>query len=177
MSSEPNKQDNRQVGTEGGTYIEGGASTGGGDVVDSKITNYYSLDMDKITRVIEEALPKNDPTPKRLRDALKGFKYFHTQLFEWKELHNFLNDILIVLDQFSREVERLDAIGQSTGFRTLTRLWYPISRKVVTLLTWSKNLEFIAPPLKELEDGSLQGPEWALELHVTGRSPILKANC
>ena len=68
---------------------------------------------------LKQALPANDPLPDRLVAALQNFKHYHSRLWEFKELHNCLNDVVFVLDQFSREVERLDAAGQKGDVRTL----------------------------------------------------------
>jgi hypothetical protein len=160
-------QHNRQIDTDGGSYFEGDIDTDGGDVIGGdKIIN-YQLDIEKLVEVLRQSLPDDDPTPQRLHDTLQGFQHFHSQLFEWKELHNYLNDILYVLDQFTREVERVDAGGQSGNPRALTRLWRPIVQKLLLLLDWAGTVHYIHDtPYIEQEDGSLQGPKWAVELQI-----------
>ncbi len=156
----------------GGVNLTSDQTNIGGDLVGrDKVTqiqgdqiNYnIQLDMQKLLDTLKQALPQDDPLPERLLDALQAFRRYHTQLHEWKELHNALNDVIFVLDQFSREVERLDAAGQIGDVRTLRRLWRPVDQKVDLLIEFAKGLLHIALPLVE-RAGSWQGPPWAIEL-------------
>jgi len=167
MSSDPNTPNDRRIDTDGGAYFEGDVDTDGGDVIGGdKIIN-YQLDVEKLVEVLRQSLPDDDPTPQRLRDTLQGFQHFHHQLFEWKELHNYLNDILYGLDQFTREVERLDAGGRAGNPRALARQWRPIAQKLRLMLDWTGTILYIHDtPYVEQEDGSLQGPKWAVELQI-----------
>ena len=132
------------------------------------VNNYIQLDVQKLVDTLKQALPANDPLPDRLVAALQNFKHYHSRLWEFKELHNYLNDVVFVLDQFSREVERLDAAGQKGDARTLTRLWRPIDQKVDLLVDFARNVQHIADRLIET-DGRWQGPAWAVELHMAAR--------
>jgi len=167
MASDPNNPPDRHVDTDGGAYFEGRIDTDGGDVIGGdKIIN-YQLDVEKLVQVLRQSLPDDDPTPQYLRETLQGFQHFHRQLFEWKELHNYLNDILYGLDQFTREVERLDAGGQASNPRALARQWRPVTQKLRLLLDWAATVHYIHDtPYVRREDGSLQGPKWAVELQT-----------
>jgi hypothetical protein len=163
--------------TSGGINLTSDQANIGGDVVGrDKVTqvqgdlvnNYIQLDVQKLVDTLKQALPANDPLPDRLVAALQNFKHYHSRLWEFKELHNFLNDVVFVLDQFSREVERLDAAGQKGDARTLSRLWRPIDQKVSWLVEFAKTLQHIGQPLVET-DGRWQGPAWAIELHMAAR--------
>ena len=138
----------------------------GDDVKGNKIVNYYQLDIQKLLDALRQALPAGDPTPTHLLEMLQGFDRFHTQLYEWKELHNALNDVIFVFDQFAREVERRDAIGQAGDVRSLSRLWRPVEQKVSILMEFAANIKYIGPPFVALPDGGSQGPEWAIELRT-----------
>jgi hypothetical protein len=159
--------DKRTIQTAGGAYSEGTISTGDDFVGRDQIIYNYQLDIEKLVEVLREALPEDDPTPQRLRQTLQGFQHYHHQLYEWKELHNCLNDILFVLDQFLREVDRLDISGQPARPRDLLRGWRPIAQKVAVLLEWAATIQYIGPePYTTLPDGSLRGPKWAVELRI-----------
>ncbi len=153
----------------GGVNLNSDQASIGGDVVGrDKITNYIQLDLPKLLETLKQSLPENDPLPERLVSALQDFKQYHTLLWEWKELHNALNDVLFVLDQFSREVERLDAAGQTGNARTLARLWRPVDQKVDLLIEFAKSLRYIGSPYVE-HNGDRQGPPWAIELRSTAQ--------
>jgi hypothetical protein len=145
----------------------------GGDVVGrdkltqvqgDQINNYLQIDLAQLAATLKQALPANDPLPDRLVAALKDFKHYHTRLWEWKELHNALNDVIFVFDQFSREVERRDGAGSLGDVRALHRLWRPVDQKVDLLLDFACQVQHIGAPLVTLPDGSRQGPPWAIEL-------------
>jgi hypothetical protein len=129
------------------------------------VNNYIQLDVQKLVDTLKQALPANDPLPDRLVAALQNFKHYHSRLWEFKELHNYLNDVVFVLDQFSREVERLDAARQKGDVRALGRLWHPIDQKVALLIEFARTIQHIGDPLIET-DGRWQGPPWAIELHM-----------
>ncbi len=173
--SEQDPNERRDIETGGGAYLEGEVQTGGGDIIGrdkvtkgdevrgDKYVQYYQLDVAKLLDTLQRSLPDNDPTPQHLMETLQRFQFFHTRLFEWKELHNYLNDITFTLAQFSREVERLDATGEAPNFRGLSRLWRPITNKVAVLLEWAAGVEHISEtPFTRLAEG-MQGPPWAIE--------------
>jgi hypothetical protein len=131
---------------------------------DGQIFQPQLLDVNKVVATLQEALPAGDPMPRHLIETLQRFQTFHACLHEWKELHNYLNDVTMVLDQFEREVERLDASGSPGDARSLARQWRPVTQKVDFLLAWASTVKHISNPLAQTEAG-LTGPAWAIELH------------
>ncbi len=184
MTNEP-----RKINMQRGSYVEGSVHTQGGDMVSGdkvggdnvagdqiagdhiagdQIIQYFQLDVPRMMETLKQTLPEDDPLPARLMQALQRFQFFHTHLFEWKELHNALNDTIYTLGQFSREVERLDATQEAPNARSLARLWRPVAQKVDILLEWAKGVRHIAEtPYKEPEGtNGMQGPAWAVELQA-----------
>ena len=156
----------------GGINLTGDQANIGGDVVGrdkvtqvqgNQINTYLQIDLAQLAATLKQALPANDPLPDRLVAALQDFKQYHARLWEFKELHNALNDVVFVLDQFAREVERLDAAGQTGSARALARLWRPVDQKVDLLITFAAGVQYIGAPLVE-RNGGWQGPAWAIEL-------------
>src|SRR5512143_3436865 len=157
----------------GGMNLTSDQASIGGDVVGrdqvtqvqgNQINNYIELDLPKLLETLKHSLPENDPLPDRLVNALQSFKQYHVRLWEWKELHNALNDVIFVFDQFSKEVERRDASGNLGDVRALKRLWRPVDQKVELLLDFATKIQHIGTPLITQADGSRQGPPWAIEL-------------
>ncbi len=157
----------------GGVNLTGDQTSIGGDVVGrdkvtqvqgDQINTYLQLDLAKLVETLKQALPENDPLPDRLVSALQDLKRYHTRLWEWKELHNALNDVIFVFDQFSKEVERRDAANNLGDVRALKRMWRPVDQKVELLLDFATRVQHIGPPLVTRPDGSRQGPPWAIEL-------------
>ncbi len=160
----------------GGINLTSDQANIGGDVVGrdkviqvqgDQINNYLQIDLQQLAKTLKQALPDNDPLPDRLVNALKDFRQYHTRLWEWKELHNALNDVIFVFDQFSKEVERRDAASNLGDLRALRRLWRPVEQKVKLLLSFATTVQHIGTPLITQTDGSRQGPPWAIELAST----------
>ncbi|HSD84156.1 MAG TPA: hypothetical protein VLG46_09870 [Anaerolineae bacterium] len=156
----------------GGVNLNSDQASIGGDVVGrdkvtqvqgDQINNYLQLDLPQLLAALKQALPKDDPLPDRLLSALQDFQQHHARLWEWKELHNALNAVIFALDQFSREVERLDATGQLGDVRALARLWRPVNQKADLLIEFARSLRYIGSPLIE-QAGARQGPPWAIDL-------------
>ena len=144
----------------GGINLTSDQANIGGDVVGrnkvtqvqgDQINNYLQIDLAQLAATLKQALPANDPLPDRLVAALQDFKQYHSRLWEFKELHNALNDVVFVLDQFSREVERLDAAGQTGSVRALARLWRPVDQKVDLLIEFARNVQHIGAPAHRSE--------------------------
>jgi hypothetical protein len=135
-----------------------------GDAVQGdKIVNYVQLDVQKLMETLKQALPDDDPLPANLAEMLRSFRGFHVRLFEWKEVHNVLNDVIFVFDQFSREVERRDASGQPGDLRSMARAWRPVKQKIDLMRSYAATLQHIGAPLIESTAGR-QGPAWAIEI-------------
>jgi len=171
MSDPPDTSSTSNIS--GGINLTSDQTSIGGDVVGrdkvtqvqgDQINNYIQLDLAKLAETLKQALPDNDPLPDRLVNALQDFQRYHTRLWEWKELHNALNDVIFVFDQFSKEVERRDASNNLGDVRALKRLWRPVEQKVELLLDFATKVQHIGSPLVTQPDGSRQGPPWAIEL-------------
>ncbi len=124
------------------------------------------LNLRKVVSTLEQALPPNDPTAGQLKETLQRIQNFHNQLSEWKELHNYLNDVLITLPQFARDVERTEPAALPRSLRDLDRAWRPVSQKVTLLNEWAAApRQICAVPFLDAPDG-IKGPPWAVELHI-----------
>ncbi|GAB4498229.1 MAG: hypothetical protein OHK0052_11270 [Anaerolineales bacterium] len=133
---------------------------------DGRLFN-LALDLPRLAEALKQVLPPNDPAPQNLLQGMQSFQQMHTHLYEWKELHNFVNDILYVLAQFTREVERIELNEETPNARALRRLWRPIAQKVDLMLDWAAQVRFIADiPFARLPSGALQGPDWAIALET-----------
>lgn len=152
--------------TKGGTQIQGDASVQGGDfIARDKVIQNINLDVEKLVRTLKQALPEGDPAPQYLLDTLKSFRNFHAALFEWKEVHNFLNDVLFMFGPFTLEIDHIEMAREKPNTRLLGQLWRPISQKVNALVEWAKTIQHIDEPFIQSEQG-LQGPAWAVDMFV-----------
>jgi hypothetical protein len=84
-------------------------------------------------------------------------------LFEWKELHNALDEIILSFAQFSAEIHRYEAMGRTAPLRSLRNLWYSVSVRVDTLLEFARHITIIGIRYQE-ESGKLIGEKWAVKL-------------
>jgi len=124
------------------------------------------LDVDELVSALKQTFPKDDPRPEQLRKILAElpkFQEIQQTLYEWKELHNALDDIITSFAQFSSEVHRADAEKVIPSLSTLNNLWYAVSVKVDALLEFARNINLIGRRYAE-EDGSIVGENWAVKI-------------
>lgn len=115
---------------------------------------------------MKEAFPKNDPRPEQLRKILLDFEKIQRlqqSLYEWKELHNALDDILTSFAPFSSEIHRADAEKTIPSLSTLNNLWYGVSAKVDALLEFARAINHIGVRYRE-EAGNVSGETWAVKI-------------
>lgn len=144
--------------------VEGSAYTSGGDIAGRDI--YKGLNVDELVLALKEAFPKDDPRPEQLRKLLADFEkiqQLQQSLYEWKELHNALDDILTAFAPFSSEIHRADAEKTIPSLGTLHNLWYAVSVKVDVLLEFARQINFIGDRYQE-EAGEISGEIWAVKI-------------
>lgn len=168
--TQPAAPGTRRINTRGGSYFESGVSVPGGTFVARDQYINYQFDLNQLIAALRQTLPASDPAPEKLLEALRAFQRLHERLFEWKELHNYLNDVVITVDQFSTSVERWDASGQVPKQTDLFRQWRPVALKVDLLLGWAGTVAHIAElPFSQFNDGRMAGPPWAVDLAAARR--------
>lgn len=119
----------------------------------------------------------NEPIPRFVLETLEEFKLYHHLLHEWKELHNHLNSVLMIIPQFSLEVERMSKAQPSrVEIIGLNRSWKPIWTKIQRMLEWAENIQHIGVKYEEFANGDLKGEKWAVTLSVRAQriSEMLK---
>jgi hypothetical protein len=92
---------------------------------------------------LKEAFPKDDPRPEQIRKLfaeLQKVQLFQQSLYEWKELHNSLDDILTSFAPFSSEIHRADSEKVIPSSSALNNLWYAVSVKVDALLEFAAGI-------------------------------------
>ena len=140
--------------------IDGDVSSGGGDVAS---VIYKGINSDELISAFKRAFPKNDPRPEELRNALKELRKHHHKLYEWKELHNALDEILSAFEQFKSEIQQVDAKNTVPQVKSLRNLWRAVSVRVDGLRDFGKRIQFIGVQLEESKEG-MQGEQWAVEI-------------
>jgi len=154
------------TGNENMVVASGDVDVKNGDFVSrDKIVQNVQIDIEKLVELLKNNLPEGDPMPQHLRDVLNSFRFFHTSLHEWKELHNSLNDILVMLGPFRGEIQFLEFGRRNLNVALLSRLWKPVSMRTNSLLEWAKTIKQIGLPLVIQFDG-IQGSRWSVEICV-----------
>jgi hypothetical protein len=113
---------------------------------------------------LKRAFPKNDPRPEQFRMLLGQFQIYHRTLFEWKELHNALDEILTKLEPFSTEVHRCDSQKTLPSPKTLRTLWRPVSEIVDILLQHAQQIEYIGKKFRNTGE-HLVGEVWSVKIY------------
>lgn len=119
-----------------------------------------------IGNVLNNALAPNDPQLVTVKKILTELRLLSERLYEWKELHNHLDELINIFSQFSAQVDRLAIAGEPVeDMYRLNDSWQPVHRRTNVLLLWSEqDVEHIGKPYILLADGSRKGEKWAVEL-------------
>ena len=143
------------INIEGSTNVKNGDLVGGNKVI--------GLQSDEIIRLIEAIFAPNYQTPERFDSVLKEFQKIHKTLYEWKELHNLLDEIMNSFNQFYSQIERLNGSSTKPDLEELQLLWSRVSMRVTELVEFAKNITEIGVPYVE-DQGHLTGERWVLEI-------------
>lgn len=124
------------------------------------------MNVDELVSALKEAFPKDDPRPEQLRKLLHNFEQIQQlqqSLYEWKELHNALDDILTAFAPFSSEIHRADSEKTIPSISALHNLWYAVSVKVDALLEFARQIKYIGNCYRE-EAGVISGESWSVKI-------------
>ncbi len=149
--------------------VDGSVNTGGGDIV-GRDKIYQGLDINELVTALKSAFPRDDPRPEEFRQTITSFQAFHEQLYEWKELHNCLDEILNAFGQFYSQMERSDAEKKPVDLASLRNLWRPVSGQVDALVEYAQTIKTIGQPFRLLENNEMTGEKWAVEVNSLRRA-------
>jgi len=121
-------------------------------------------DTIKLVEVLLKFVSQGYLVPSRLEEALTQFGAYNRQLHEWKELHNYLNSILVVFDQFAVQIERPNAKSRPLDPLAYTSTWRPVNLQVDILVNWAGTINYIGQRYQKLTNGTQTGEEWSIEL-------------
>ena len=153
----------REIDAEG-SYVEGTVKVaGGGDWVGGS----KGLDGAEVSQIIDTLLkhfPESILQPAQLDNTLAQIVTYHEKLYEWKELHNYLDMILNAFSPFAKQVERSEFSRKIPDTRELLNYWYPISERIESFLLWAAAIHHIGARYAVNVDKSMQGERWAVRI-------------
>ena len=158
----PNKPTSKK---EGGIDLKSDAAKiSGSDVAGRDIKGFSGKDVNQIIETLLKYFPKGYlQNPDELDKTLSEFRFYHEKLYEYKELHNGINQILITFEPFKIEIDNSDSRRSLPPLNRLKSVWLPVSVKVDLLLKWSQTIKYIGEPYQRMEDNSKSGVDWAVD--------------
>jgi hypothetical protein len=87
-----------------------------------------------------------------------------SRISEWKEVHHFLNELLIAIDQFSGMVKQLYNITNVNEVKALEKQWQTCQDRIDTLVKFARMVKHISPEPYHEENGDRRGPPWAVDI-------------
>jgi hypothetical protein len=148
------------------SYVEGSPNLEKGDFIGGD--KNVGMRPDEVIQLVEafsKHLTPHFRDPDLLDGALQKFQNYHQALYEWKELHNALDEILNAFNQYYSQVERINGSRTPPSLRDLKLLWTPVSRRIDGLLEFSKSIRIIGKPFIDT-NGELQGERWSIDIVV-----------
>ncbi len=129
-------------------------------------------DLKHLLDEVLKARGVNDLFTKAIIGALIEIRHIHLKLAEWKELHNYLNVILVKSGDVKIELLRMNAEGISVQdyptWRSGMRIkWSSTKTKTEDLLEWLKKIRFIEEtPFWIAPNHKMGGPKWVINLQL-----------
>lgn len=111
------EKDSASIGIEG--YVE----TNGGHIAGRDVFNI-------VLNTIQEKLPKLDPLPKEMENALNSLEILIDTLKAWKEVHNALDEIRSKFDQYKHPMDSANYRKQLITHKRVKLYWRPVKSKV-----------------------------------------------
>jgi hypothetical protein len=143
--------------------VDGNVEINGGDI--ANIINKYGLTSADLSLILNKFLRKN-PKPKQLRITMEQFQIYHNTLWEWKELHNDLDDILSKFAPFDTEIKRVEINKELPRYDYLQEAWSKVCLSVDVLIDFAHNIKHIGIAYKQSPEGAILGEPWAVKLYV-----------
>lgn len=125
-----------------------------------------ALDVPLLGELAVNSLKQGDSRVNEVQKLLKQLHENHELLSEWKELHNYLDEILYDFGQFADQTKRYAGGIDRVDIFVLDSSWRGVNRKIERYLLWSQNVKHVGRPFKENEKGERSGERWAIEVSV-----------
>ena len=123
---------------------------------------HIGLNIQELARA---AFATNDPRLESVQSLIGQFRSYYLRLYEWKELHNHLDETLNVFGQYAAQVERFAVKGEAIDLDLLIVSWQPVYRRTGILLMWAaQDMKHIGKAYHVSEAGEKTGERWAVEL-------------
>lgn len=118
-----------------------------------------------VQNIVKDFVPSKNPKLQGLNSLLIQLRNYSEKVYEWKELHNYLDGIINIFGQYLAQTERFAKTAESKNIEMLNISWQPVALQIEKLLHWSANdIKHIGIPLQVLENGDLIGESWAVDL-------------
>lgn len=144
----------------GGVSIGQSSQVNAADLVGRDKIGLDGEEVKGIIEVLLKNIPRSALGAEQLDRALGQFREYHERLHEWKELHNYLSEILRTFDSFRVQADRWTTGGSLDPLR---QSWQSVNQQVEILLDWAKTIKHIGTPYRELANAR-EGEDWAVKI-------------
>ena len=129
------------------------------------LSERYPHALLNLQQVLESASATDERMRSNVQKLLGTFRIYYETLYEWKELHNHLDEITNIFGQYSAQVERFGLIAEPVDIEVLRISWRPVDNRMDLLMNWAADdINHIGDRYEVLPSGDQTGVEWAIEL-------------
>jgi hypothetical protein len=141
--------------------VSGALHTGRGDVIHIE---KVELAATRAADALRRALSTDEETRTQLLEVLQQLSVLQAQLWEWKDLHRILHNMLAAFSSFYADLRALSYVeaGPTNG-RTLLRGWRPCQTEVDRLMDFESRVEYIRLCLRP-ERTVPSRPDWGARI-------------
>ena len=159
--SPPPEPVNSRVGgssVPGSVAVENGAFAGR-DLTTGVPYDQFATFYEGMRKIFSASQLQNPPL---LHQNLIQLRTLHDELYEWKQLHNDLDEIIYAMAPFEVQVNLFDKNPRSIDAKSLRNLWRGVAIKVDALIQFAKGIQHIGIRYELLPEG-MKGERWAIQ--------------
>jgi hypothetical protein len=142
----------------GGDFRASNSTVGGRDIIQGVPYDKLAAVYVEMRNIFSTSQLEN---PRALHQNLSLLRSLHDELYEWKELHNCLDEIIYAMAPFEVQVNLIDRNPKSIDVKSLRNMWRGVAGKVDGLLHFARGIQKIGARFEESPQG-MKGERWAV---------------
>lgn len=165
--SQNTEKDNHEVRLSGADYetrvgdVSGAVHTGRGNIIHIERFEWMA---ERARETLQSSLPDDQDARSELREVINELTSLQAQMWEWKELHHLLHELLAAFAPFHAQLTLIGGNGlEASEGQMLLQNWRPCQDRVDMLVDFAAAVEHIGRPFQQ-NGRELRGERWVVEI-------------
>lgn len=141
--------------------VAGTVHTGRGNIIHIEKFEWMA---ERARETLQNSLPENQDARSELREVIDELTSLQAQMWEWKELHHLLHELLAAFAPFHAQLTLMEGDGlDASEDQILLQSWRPCQDRVDMLVDFAAAIEHIGRPFQQ-NGRKLRGERWVVEI-------------